>query len=96
MADGMMTADGWIRNGAVSGVECKVGGVFGASPKIAQKKLTSGPRCGMVEAGAAEGRFSNGAYCPQVSVVMGYVIDTGGSSGPLAAREIPRLRECTK
>ena len=24
MAEGMMTADGWIRNGAVSEVECKV------------------------------------------------------------------------
>jgi hypothetical protein len=33
-----------------------VSGVFGASPKIALKKRTSVPPCGMVEAGAAEGR----------------------------------------
>jgi len=31
----------------------------------------------MVERSTGEDRYSNGAHCPRVSVVMGYVIDIG-------------------
>ena len=32
---------------------------------------------GNLERGSGEDRFSNGAHCPRVSVVMGCVIDIG-------------------
>ena len=60
-----------------------LGVLIGLRPKIAPKKhgrlAPLWLRCGRVERGAAEDRYSNGAYCPRVSVVMGDVIDIGES-----------------
>jgi hypothetical protein len=60
-------------------VERPVSEVIGPLPKIAPKKPAWRLRCGKVVCGVAEDRFSIGAYCPPVSVVMGYVIDIGES-----------------
>ena len=53
-------------------------------PNIAPKKhvveASLWLRCGKVEDGAAEDRYSIGAFCPPVSVVMGDVIDIGESA----------------
>jgi len=51
-------------------------------------------RCGKLEGGAAQDRWSNGAYCPLKSVVLGNVIDIGEPMARLrAALSVSRLRE---
>jgi len=71
-------------NGGLVKVEREVSEIIGPLPKIAPKKHRMESslwlRCGKVECGAAEDRYSNGAYCPRVSVVMGDVIDIGESA----------------
>ena len=49
---------------------------------------------GKVERSTGEDRFSNGAHCPRVSVVMGCVIDIGEPvPGRFGLVQASRLRE---
>jgi hypothetical protein len=83
-----------IRPGCDPWRSWRVSEVIGPLPQIAPKNSVVLLRCGEVECGAAEDRCSSGAYCPQVSVVRGDVIDIGESARQFATvAPISRLRE---